>query len=89
LVLKNEQIDKVAANSLIALENCHVRVIKRKMIIECDGHTNFTLLEQYGNDLVPEEISKLINLANDRGEINYDNKAKKRPKQASSFSQLN
>lgn len=41
LLLKKEQIKSVEVNSMLSLENCHVRIAQKRMIIEADGHTLF------------------------------------------------
>jgi hypothetical protein len=45
----------VEVNSMLSLENCHVRVNKKSLVIEADGHTQFTTMEKFGSTVFPPE----------------------------------
>ena len=63
LCLRNEQIDQVTTNSMLMVQNCNVRVQKKKMILEIDGFSTVNTLEKFGNTVFPpDQLKQLINL---------------------------
>ena len=78
LCLKNEHIKEAVAHSMLNIENCHVRITKKRLMLEADGFTSFRTFKRFDpGQLGPEQVALLINLANDGSKL----QAKPKPNQ--------
>lgn len=49
LCLKNTHIKEAVPYSIMSLENCHVRINKKRMVLESDAFTVFKTLERFNS----------------------------------------
>lgn len=58
------------------------------MVIEADGHTTLNVLERYDTTFSPEQLSKMINFANDVGKYKSNSKPPKRNSKSNNMTNL-